>query len=153
MTTRYTITGASTTRPTNLPDGFEVQEEKEVLLKKRVDSGKGDGWSLLIQATTYTRGLVFNPLSGDGSLEVSVSLTQEAVTALRDTLTEWLGDAPFVGRVWIDGDGDEWHEQSSGKFSIVHEGGGLDYGSNALEWITKIYPGGHFKVDAIARTR
>jgi hypothetical protein len=149
MTKIYTITGQSTTKPSDLPEGFTV-EETETEFRRQFSNGP-HARQLLIKETTL-RGVDFD-IEDCGLYIGGVNLDTAQTAKLRDALTEYLDDGEFVGRVFVDEDEDEWHEQSPDAFDLWQSSDGewsTNYEGYSLSAITRIWSGGfasHRKAD------
>jgi hypothetical protein len=104
----YTVSGESKTRPTDLPDGFTVEETGfEAKIGAFYD---GDNDSITFEDRDGTPHLAFS----HGSNELYFNRDQ--IVKLRDALTEWLGDVvltvdspePDRSSAYKDADGDTW---------------------------------------------
>lgn len=141
MTKKYTITGSSTTRPTGLPEGFEVEETEE-------------GFDRIIPADSSEEFTIrVHDRDGDGEPRISfpngsdgMYFNRQGVVALRDALTELIGDGPKAGppavvnlgdpepshdAVYTEQDGDEWG----------YSGGSWCFRSDPTEGWTRAYRG------------
>lgn len=156
MTTYYSISGRSTQRPTDLPDGLTVELVKD-MLHTDVDSGRGDGWRLRVDEFGHAGSgvLVLRPRNDRDEAAVFVNLSTQAVTALRDNLTTWL-DGDFTGRVFLDVSHDTWHEQSPNSFDCMghdREWQGPGYSGWTLERLTAFYRENLHQLDEVAQVR
>lgn len=110
MAKTYTVSGESKTRPTDLPDGFTVEETESFVRRigayedrdeAAVTLTESDKGVLHLEFTANSDGYYFNKLQ---------------VGKLRNALTEWLGDAeigthspePDRSASYKDADGDVW---------------------------------------------
>ncbi len=91
MTKYYIVTGKSTAKPTGLPAGFEVEETEEKFVRT-IDVDDGDHYRVRVEDDGC--GGVHIALIGGQEVLEALYFTRSAETALRDALTEHLGDEP-----------------------------------------------------------
>lgn len=125
MTKRFTVTGSSATRPTDLPVGFEVEETEDVFERRIGASNDEDDFAFKLTEEYGSLAVRITKSIVDGD-DRRVFVKTEQVVKLRDALTEWLDDAvepaaptapavvnhgdpePPRDAVYVDTDGDLW---------------------------------------------
>jgi len=104
----YSVTGTSTIKPTNLPDGLTI-EETEVEIKEVIDTTLSRRFT--VKESGVFSGGVHIKLEQTGKVfkadVVQAALSREEATKLRDVLTEILKDGT---RRVLDSEGDFWYE-------------------------------------------
>lgn len=94
MTTYYSVSGRSTQRPTDLPDGLTAVATVETLSKFFTSATSHTSrYGLYVEereSDTVSFIVNYEDCAGEGS---GTRLSRNEVTALRDTLTTWLDDA------------------------------------------------------------
>lgn len=128
MTKYYTVTGKSTVRPANLPDGLEVEETDDGVFEREISCEYGgDEFKAALCGRSDSE---LRVALVDGVELASLYFRRSAVVKLRDALTEFLGDepakptAPTVvnlgdpepprDAVYVEQDGSEWGHGSRG---------------------------------------
>jgi hypothetical protein len=116
MRKTYTVTGESTIKPLNLPDGLTIEEKKvetkEVIntkLSRRFTVKEGGVYDGGVHIKVEVTNSTFNPDV------VQAALNREEATKLRDVLTEILNDRV---RKILDSEGDYWYEVEPGLFRM-----------------------------------
>jgi hypothetical protein len=116
--TVYRIAGTSTTKPTDLPEGFTVEEKREPITVHIVT-----GLSRKVEVIEHAEGINLDvtEVSPFRSRRVPTMLNRTETRKLRDALSAALGDEPAAEagpklRSFKDRDGDVWHEGRPGRF-------------------------------------
>lgn len=124
MTKTYTVSGQSKTRPTDLPDGFTV-EETEGRFEASIGAEEDDAfysvrvWDYV--GTTFDLNIGFS-VGGTLYEDSPLHMTRVQVAKLRNALNEWLGDVavtadspePDRSTSYKDVDGDVWKFNDGG---------------------------------------
>lgn len=93
MTKKFTVTGSSSTRPTGLPAGFEVEETEERFERRIGASNDEDIFAFKLTREYGSLAVRITQSVRDGD-DRRVFVKTEQVVKLRDALTEYLDDEP-----------------------------------------------------------